>query len=299
MIQLTNGFYRERKLQNLVENQTSFSLKNTALHIFETHTLASDVFLQFDAPVLASMIIGKKIMQVNQSEKFDFLPGESVIMPRDAVMNIDFPEAKAQNPTKCLALAINEEFIRDSIVLMNETLTRGDENEWKFSDHSFHFTNDQTVYQIIQRLIFLHTENHTSKDIFVDMMMRELIIRILQSETIKSYKENSEIWVTDNRIAYVLDFIKKNLHLPISVKVLSDKACMSESNFHKTFKNMMGISPIDYINKERINLAVRLLRDPNNKVKDVMLQCGFESRSYFNRLFKNYFNQTPSDFSKM
>ena len=298
MIQLTNSFYKERKLQNLVENQTSFTLKNSALHVFETHKDATEVYLQFDAPVLASMIMGKKIMQVNKGQKFDFLPGESVIMPSDAIMNIDFPEAQETNPTKCLAMAINQDFVNDSVNLMNETLSRGDKEDWKFNTESFHFTNDQKVYQIIQRLIFLHTENHASKDIFVDMMMRELIIRILQTETFKTYNEHHELWITDNRIAFVIDFIKKNLHLQMSVKLLSDKACMSESTFFRIFKNMMGISPVEYINKERINLAVRLLRDPNIKIKEVMLQCGFESRSYFNRLFKSRFNSTPSGFLK-
>ncbi|HMP31875.1 MAG TPA: AraC family transcriptional regulator N-terminal domain-containing protein, partial [Saprospiraceae bacterium] len=162
MIQLTNSFYKERKLQNLVENQTSFTLKNSALHVFETHKDATEVYLQFDAPVLASMIMGKKIMQVNKGQKFDFLPGESVIMPSDAIMNIDFPEAQETNPTKCLAMAINQDFVNDSVNLMNETLSRGDKEDWKFNTESFHFTNDQTVYQIIQRLIFLHTENHAS-----------------------------------------------------------------------------------------------------------------------------------------
>jgi AraC family transcriptional regulator len=298
MIQLTNGFYKERKLQNLVENQTSFTLKNTSLHIFETYHEAKDVYLQFDSPVLASMIMGKKIMMVNQCEKFDFLPGESVIMPRDAIMNIDFPEADEKNPTKCLAMTINQDFIKESIELMNETYLRGDNKEWNFSHEGFHFTNDHIVYQIIQRLIFLHTENHSSKDIFVDMMMRELIIRILQTETYKTYTENSSLLISDNRIAHVIDFVKKNLHQPITIRLLSEKACMSESNFYKTFKNMMGLSPIDFIKKERISLAMRLLRNPNNKIKDVMLQCGFESRSYFNRLFKNFHNFTPTEFTK-
>lgn len=57
---LPESFYKNRKLENLVENQTSYTLNNAALHIFETHQQAERVLLQFDQPVLASMLKGKK-----------------------------------------------------------------------------------------------------------------------------------------------------------------------------------------------------------------------------------------------
>ena len=53
--------------------------------------------------------------------------------------------------------------------------------------HNYHFTNDIAINQILQWLIFIFTENHPSKDIFSDLVIQELFIRILQTETKSMY----------------------------------------------------------------------------------------------------------------
>ncbi|MDC6386449.1 AraC family transcriptional regulator [Flagellimonas taeanensis] len=295
-MQLSEKFYKERKLEHLVENQTSYTLNNAAMHVFETHLQAERVMLQFDQPVLASMLIGKKVMHLRDKKAFDFLPGESLILPSNEVMCIDFPEADHENPTRCLAMAISEEKINKVITLMNEGMPKHDGSEWALMDYNYHFTNDASIYGIIQRLLYLFTENHPSKDFFVDNMLQELIIRILQGNARETYAENASRLSSNNRLAYALEYIAAHLHEPISVGDLSKKACMSESHFHKTFKDELGVTPIDYINNERIKLAVHLLQDPHRKIKEIYLECGFENRSYFNRLFKRKINSSPGEY---
>jgi len=293
---LSKNFYEGRKLENLVENQTSYTLNNASLHIFETHEQAERILLKFDKPVLASMLKGKKIMHLRDQQSFNFLPGESLILPSDEMMCIDFPEAHFNNPTQCLAMAISEEKISNVLDHMNELMPKVDDGEWSLMDYNFHFTNDVGIYQILQRLLFLFTEDHPSKDLFVDNMLEELIIRILQTNSRKIYTEKSFKLSSDNRLAYIVEYIRKNLHNPLSVKNLSRKACMSESNFYRVFKNELGISPTDFINNERIKLAVSLLQNPNKTIKEIYQECGFESRSYFNRVFKNRKKVAPGDY---
>ena len=283
-------------MEKLVENQTSYTLQNAEMHVFETYQQAERVVLQFEQPVLASMLQGKKVMHLGDSQDFDFLPGESLILPADEIMQIDFPEARRDNPTRCLAMAISDEKIQEVIQQMNERRIRVDDKEWQFVDYNFHFTNDSAIHQIIQRLLFLFTENHPSKDFFVDNMLRELIVRILQSETRKIYTEQALQLRSSNRLAFIVDYIRRHLDHPLTVETLSQKAHMSASNFHRVFKNELGISPIDFINNERIKLATSLLRDPNKKIKEIYLECGFNSLSYFNRIFKRQHQLSPREY---
>ncbi|SMD38323.1 transcriptional regulator, AraC family [Reichenbachiella faecimaris] len=295
-MQLSNGFYETRRLEHLVENRTTYTLENAEMNVYETHHYAEEVVLQFHQPVFASMIEGKKIMHLREQKPFDFLPGESIIMPANEIMKIDFPEAATNNPTKCLAMTISPEKINRVVENINEQSHLLDDREWQMSADNFAFTNDPAVSQIIQRLIFLFAENHTSKDYFVDMMIRELIIRVLQKENRRVLADNSRQFSSNHRLAATIDYIKKNLHLPLAVSDLCQVACMSESSFHRVFRSELGVSPIQFINEERIKKATRLLKQPKIQIKEVYLSCGFNNLSYFIRTFKKTLNQTPKEY---
>lgn len=295
-MQLSEQFFKNRKLETLVENQTSYVLEHAAMHVFETHEQANSVLLKFDQPVLASMITGKKVMHLKGADSFEFYPGESLIMPSNELMCIDFPEARQADPTRCLAMSIDENHIRRVVQMMNETIPKSDDVEWGLLEDNFHFTNDQGIYQIIQRLIFLFTENHPSKDFFVDNMLLELIVRILQTNTVHLHRNASKDQVNNNRISAVVNYIHHHLERSLSVEELSAIAHMSPSNFFRVFKNETGMSPVTFVNIERIRKAMELLRDPNIQVKEVYLQCGFQNRSYFNRMFRKMSSMTPNEY---
>ncbi|WP_259013961.1 AraC family transcriptional regulator [Emticicia fluvialis] len=295
-MELSESFLKTRRIETLVENRSTFTLNHTELSIFETHQMAENVYLKFSDPVLASMISGKKIMHLNQHMDFDFLPGESVILPSDEIMCIDFPEASLKNPTKCLAMAFDQERLDKVINNLNEIRPKIDNQEWKFTSNNFHFTNDIAIQQILQRLVFIFTEQHPSKDIFADLMIQELIIRIVQTETRVLYSKNAARLASDNRIAHVINYIKENIREQIQVEQLCKLACMSESNFYRVFKEEMGISPIEFIIEERIKLASSLLKNPEFRIKDVYFESGFNSLSYFNRIFKKKYKVSPSEY---
>ncbi|MEN0048789.1 MAG: AraC family transcriptional regulator [Bacteroidota bacterium] len=297
-MKLNDAFFQQRKLQTLVENQTTYSLTNAEMHVFETHQQAEQVLLRFDQPILASMLTGKKVMRLESTPAFDFLPGESLILPANELMCIDFPEARLDNPTSCLAMTISEEKINEVVRLMNETMQKADVREWEFLEDSFKFTSDPILHQITNRLLFYFTENHPSRDLFVEFTLKELIIRMLQTESCENYRNHAAQLSTSNPIAFVINYIHKNLDRSLTIAELSQKAHMSESNFHRVFKNELGISPIEFINEERMKKATRLLRYSRKKVKEICVECGFNSLSYFTRLFKRKYKTSPSAYQK-
>lgn len=298
MLNLNASHQENRKLMSLVENRTIHTLNNAELNIFETHQQATQVLLQFSEPILASMIRGKKVMHLENTPSFGFFPGESVILPSNELMCIDFPEANLQNPTQCLALAFSESKLKEAVDLLNSRGTKQNGKEWSMTDYNYHFTNDVAINQILQRLIFIFTEKHPSKDIFADLLIQELVIRILQTESKSFYLKKAANEPNNDRISYIIRFIQEHLTEDLSIEMLSEKAYMSASNFYRTFKHELGSSPNDFIIEERLKMAESLLRDPKLSIKEAYLASGFNSFSYFCRIFKKKRKSLPANSKK-
>ncbi|WP_175489321.1 AraC family transcriptional regulator [Neolewinella agarilytica] len=287
---------RTRPLEAMVENRTTFTMKSLAISLFETHEEAKAVNLHCDTPVLASMVQGRKVMSLGGEPGFNFLPGESIMMPPEELMTIDFPDADQKEPTKCLALEIDPDEIQKVSDLLNEHQVRTGGRQWVRGNKSFYFRNDAGLTQLIQRLVFLCGEDHPSKDKFVDLSLRELLLRLLESETRYQELLDSQRRASSEPISKSVMYILNNLDKRLTVDQLSRLAHMSSSGFHRVFKGEMGVSPVEFINEERVKLGASLLRQGDYSIQEIALRCGFNSGSYFTRIFRRYYGVKPTEF---
>ncbi len=150
-------------------------------------------------------------------------------------------------------------------------------------------------------MVHTFTNDSKSKDALLDLMIQELIIRLLQTKAKQSIITNLDDLYNDTRIGTVVKFIKENLtDKKLDIGILANKAHMSTSHFHKKFKDTLGISPIDYINEERIKFSKKIFaQEKNVLINDVAFKAGFNSVSYFNRQFKKHELIKPSQYKKI
>ena len=286
----------DRSLFTLVENRTAYSYEVCELNLFETHQQASNVNLVFDHFVLTSMITGKKVMTLPERPSFDYLPGESVILPPGELMQIDFPEAERGNPTQCLALTISNEVICQTMDRLNEqhTLAPTWGNGWEVDPEVFHLANNGELADTINRIVRItKSEQGTAKDLMVELTVQEMLIRLMQTQARVVFQTSYHQLASGNSLAAVIGYIKTNLRERISLDKLADLACMSRASFYKKFKEALGITPNQFILQERIRLAQEELQNPRASITSVCLACGFENLSHFTRSFKQQVGMSP------
>nr|WP_235270885.1 AraC family transcriptional regulator [Flavobacterium sp. 316] len=289
----------EKSLKTLVENRTIFSLDHCELNIFETYKKSDLVPLKFNDLVVTSMLRGKKVMHLFDEPKFEYLPGETVIVPSNVEMKIDFPEASKENPTQCIALAIDNKVITDTLSFLNEKYPKeGKNNLWKLDHENYFFYNNIELANTINKLIKECMGTSITKDALADLTLQELIIRIIQTQTVKRFNNSKTINI-DSPIVASIEYIKNNIQNPIQLKDLCEKACMSTTSFYRNFKKELGISPIEYILNEKIKFAKKLLSNPKIQINEVSYATGFEDCNYFIRLFKKYEGVTPKQYQLM
>jgi AraC-like DNA-binding protein len=97
----------------------------------------------------------------------------------------------------------------------------------------------------------------------------------------------------------VVQYIKEHLTDNLSLEKLSALACMSKATFFRVFKREFGLTPVEYIVRERLTEAKRLLRQPLITVSDVCMRAGFNNLSYFQALFKKHECMTPGAYKKL
>ena len=235
-------------------------------------------------------------MHLFDDPSFVYLPGETVVIPSNVEMKIDFPEASKNNPTQCLALAIDQTKITDTLQFLNERYPKEGKNQfWQLDYQNYFFYNNVELATTINKLIKECMSTSITKDALADLTLQELLIRIIQTQTAKAI-DDGLFADPKNPITQVVEFIRLNLKENISMKNLSEKACMSSTSFYRLFKRELGMSPIEFVIGEKIRCAKQLLKNPTIQINEVCYLSGFEDSNYFIRLFKKHEGITPKQY---
>lgn len=94
----------------------------------------------------------------------------------------------------------------------------------------------------------------------------------------------------------VLEYISKNIDKEIKIKDLASVIYMQPTYFIKKFTGSFGLSPIAYLNRERVFNAMGMLAKTELSIGQIANRVGISDISYFARVFKKYCGITPSEY---
>jgi AraC-like DNA-binding protein len=99
------------------------------------------------------------------------------------------------------------------------------------------------------------------------------------------------------RLKVVYAFIENNFQRNITIGEMGELTHLSKAAFCRYFKKMTRLTFTEFLNQFRIEQAKILLKSDKN-VTETCYECGFESLSYFNRIFKKVVGENPIQFKK-
>ena len=128
--------------------------------------------------------------------------------------------------------------------------------------------------------------NLPEKNIFINGAYSNLLVDLLVRlyGTVAADEENSDSTVAINFINYVHENYNKDITLESAAKHFA----YSKEHFSKKFKQTIGKNFLSFVNSIRVQKAVEMLEDPNNKMTflEVCLACGFSNTSSLYRHLK-------------
>lgn len=161
--------------------------------------------------------------------------------------------------------------------------------------------NDKDILLCANRMIDEYFKKQIGFELAIKAQVYDLIVLLLRGYVRKIYTANELDLQLANlqRFKNVISYIDSNFTGKIGLDRLADITKMSQGHFCRLFKQITGMSAINYINNLRINKAVELIRISDQNMTEIAMSCGFNDSNYFSRVFKKHEKMSPLQMRKL
>ncbi len=134
-------------------------------------------------------------------------------------------------------------------------------------------------------------------DLYLKFYLTGLWIQLAEHKDLfPAYENTSPKQRRMERLRMMMRYIWEHYQEPITLADIARVVHVSERTAERCFKDEIQISPLVYLQNYRLSCARRMLLTEEDSILDIALNCGFESSSYFDRLFKRTYHMTPRQF---
>lgn len=158
------------------------------------------------------------------------------------------------------------------------------------------FRKDQIVLGIQHKLLMPELSTIAREELLASLIVYLVNTQLevkRQSTKLASIKASTRDEIV-RRLHLASDYIHSNLEKNLTIEELSKVSAMSRFHFLRSFKDVFGCAPHQYLNKTRLDRATDLLKRPGLSIAEIGRAVGFPSASSFTRIFTRETGQNPS-----
>ena len=154
---------------------------------------------------------------------------------------------------------------------------------------------DELIKNFMVSIEFLLDNPSVSSDNMVLTKLKELLLMLSKTENTPSLFD----FVSSLFKPYEHNFkktIDQNIFSNLTLTELATLCGLSMSSFQRKFSEKFQQTPSKYILEKRMKKAEELLLNRTKRISDIAYACGYNNTSTFNRVFKKYFDYSPTEY---
>ena len=174
-------------------------------------------------------------------------------------------------------------------------LTAFDEIRRESDESMISFSGEERdeIEHLLRAMLKEYKQRPDSWRTMLESYMNILFVSILRRIRLNTVeKDEPDVW------KQLFQYIDQNLGSDLTLDTLAGKCFYNPSYFSRIFKERFELSVSEYINRRRIDYAIRLFQTTDLSSERIAEQAGFSSKSSFYRVFTKVTGKSPTDFRK-
>lgn len=153
---------------------------------------------------------------------------------------------------------------------------------------------DQTLLSSMKELCAI-----TDKEIGFELHSIEMVCRIWRLLTIRVLNDENKVQISPvnkvhaQRLKEIVSFIHAHYGEHISVDDMASAAGISRTECFRSFQSVLKKTPTEYLTEYRMSMASMMLASTNRTISEIAFSCGFNTASYFSKLFREQTGVSP------
>lgn len=276
------------QLTKYAPHDGTFTLPGSNLIVARSSQVQHERTFSLSRPSLCIVPQGAKSVSLVQGQ-FEYDASKMVLYAAEIPLKVKITEASVSEPHLCLVIPIDPMALdRLAVRVFPDGVPQTEKPRAVYVSES-----SPAIIKAAIRLMRV-VEEQDSPGLLIPHTIDEIFLRLLSSNI---GPQVAQIGILDSHIEKItkaIGWLKGNFSKPLKVEALARLAGMSVSSFHKHFKDVTAMSPLQFQKLLRLQTAREKLRANTSDVTHVAFEVGYTSTSQFSREYSREFGIAPS-----